>query len=78
MWITPNRWVSRLPIERLTSDAASCFTNVVRQNNWRDGGGDKPDSRNYRKRLIYRGVRFVIGRFKEVGSRNRGCACHGT
>src|SRR6267154_2721565 len=76
MWITPNEWSSRPPIERLTSGAVSCFTNVLRQNNRGDGGADKPGTRYRRRRLIYRDVNFVIGRFRAVGLRNRGDQRH--
>jgi hypothetical protein len=76
MWITPNQWGSRLPIERLTSGAASRFTNVIRQNSWGDVWADKPATRNCGRRLIYRDVNFVIGRFREVGLRNRGDQRH--
>ena len=72
MLITPNKWGSRLPIEQLTSGAVSCFTNVIRQNSWGDVRADKPATRNRGRRLIYRNVNFVIGRFREVGLRNRG------
>jgi len=76
MLITPNKWGSRLPIERLTSGAASCFTNVLWQNNRGDGGADRPGTRYRRRRLIYRDVNFVIERFREVGLRNRGDQRH--
>ena len=72
MLITPNKWDSRLPIERLPSGAVSCFTNVIRQNSWGDVRADKPATRNRGRRLIYRNVNFVIGSFREVGLRNRG------
>jgi hypothetical protein len=76
MLITPNKWGSRLPIERLTTGAVSCFTNMIRQNSWGDGRADKPATRNCGRRLIYRNVNFVIGRFREVGLRNRGDQRH--
>jgi hypothetical protein len=66
MWITPNQWGSRLPIERLTSGAVSCLTNVIRQNSWGDVWADKPATRNCGRRLIYRDVNFVKERFRAV------------
>jgi hypothetical protein len=76
MLITPNKWGSRLPIERLTSGVVSCFPNMIRQNSWGDGRADKPATGNCGRHLIYRDVNFVIGRFREVGLRNRGDQRH--
>jgi hypothetical protein len=76
MWITPNQWGSRLPIERLASGVVPCFTNVPWQNNRGDGGADKPATRNCRRRLIYRDVNFVKERFRAVALRNRGDQRH--
>jgi len=76
MLITPNQWVSRLPIKQLTSGAVSCFTNVIRRNSWGDRRADKPGTRYCGRRLIYRDVNFVIGCFRAVGLRNRGDQSH--
>lgn len=77
MWITPANRVGCLPLEPLRGDATLYFTNLPRQNDGCNGGTNKPNARNYGRRLIYRGVNFVIGSLGEVGLRNRRDAYHG-
>lgn len=57
---------------RLSADATPCFTNLPRENDLGDGGADELDAMDYRRRLIYGSVNFVIRSFREVGLRDRG------
>lgn len=77
MRIAPNRDARRLPPVPLSSEVAQGFTSLPRQNNWGDGGTDKPDATDYGGRLIYRGVNLVIGSFGKVSLRDHRNAYHG-
>ena len=77
MGITPHKRVGRFPLECLRADSAPGFPNLPTQNDRSDGGTDIPDARDNGRRLIYRGVNFVIGSLREVRLRDRGNAYHG-
>lgn len=77
MLITAHMRVIRFPLEPLRGVATTYFTNLLRQNDCRKSGADKPDASNYGRRLIYGDVDFVIGSPREVTLRDRGNAYHG-
>ena len=72
-----NRGEGRLQFVCLTSDAEQRFKNLPGQNDRGDNRTDKLDPGDYRRRLIYGGVDFVVGSLRQVGLRDRRDAHHG-
>jgi hypothetical protein len=64
--------VNPTPLQRLAADLSFRFAKVLRQNNLGGWGMDHRSIESYRRRLVDRGVRFVIGSLGEVGLRDGG------